>query len=182
MIEGDDVAIHQGGKKRGGAEAIETINTKDILFILGGAFVGIQQQMNKVPIGIERIGSSKQSKISTQALIKYGMIPELVGRVPVVVQTDSLGIEQLVKILTEPRDSLVKQYQCLLAIDGIKLVFAPDFLETVAQLAIKQKTGARGLRAIMEASLMDLMYTAPDQNKKTLRLKEVILTAKDVKE
>ena len=103
--------------------------------------------------------------------MKYGLIPELVGRVPVTVALEMLDKEALVRILTEPRNAIVKQYQKLLELDGVKLMFDDDALETIAEISLKRKTGARGLRAIMENTMMDIMYQAPsDANLKTCRI------------
>lgn len=184
IIEGTTVAINPSGKKKNAQEPIEHVDTKDILFILGGAFVGIHEEMVKRPIGMESKAPGESRPIEMQDLLKYGMIPEIIGRVPILAETQALTRDSLIRILTEPKDSLTAQYQQLLIIDGIKLMFDKSFLEAVADKAIRLKTGARGLRSIMESSLLELMYAAPDRievGKRFPPLQEIILSAKDCK-
>lgn len=162
----------QGGRKHPHQEFLQ-IDTTNILFILGGAFAGlekiIENRINEKVIGFgSESKSSKELRASSifkeivpQDLHKYGLIPELIGRMPTVVSLNSLDEEALIRILTEPKNALTKQYQYLLELDGIKLEFEQDALVAIAKKAIAQETGARGLRAIMEGFMMDIMYNAP---------------------
>ena len=172
----------QGGRKHPHQELIQ-IDTTNILFICGGAFEGIdkiiEKRIDQKSIGFNAEIAQKHEddidkllkQVLTQDLVKYGLIPELVGRVPVTVALEMLDKEALVRILTEPRNAIVKQYQKLLELDGVKLMFDDEALETIAEISLKRKTGARGLRAIMENTMMDIMYQAPsDANLKTCRI------------
>lgn len=165
----------QGGRKHPNQEFIK-INTSNILFICGGAFEGIekiiQNRVGKSSMGFEAQITDKKSadtnelmkQLIPKDLIKFGLIPELVGRLPIVSTLEELSEEGLVKILTEPKNSLVKQFQALFALDGIELVFEDDALNQIAKLAIERKTGARGLRAIMEEILNPIMFDVPSNN------------------
>ena len=172
----------QGGRKHPHQELIQ-IDTTNILFICGGAFEGIdkiiEKRIDQKSIGFNAEIAQKHEddidkllkQVLPQDLVKYGLIPELVGRVPVTVALEMLDKEALVRILTEPRNAIVKQYQKLLELDGVKLMFDDDALETIAEISLKRKTGARGLRAIMENTMMDIMYQAPsDANLKSCRI------------
>ena len=164
----------QGGRKHPHQEFIQ-IDTRDILFICGGAFDGIdkiiERRLDKKGIGF---GSEIQSKkdrdvgkilqdVQPHDLLKFGIIPELVGRLPVIAPLNSLTREDLVRILTEPKNALVKQYQKLFSFDDVELVFEPEALEAVADKAIERNIGARGLRAVMEGLLTNIMYDIPDR-------------------
>ena len=164
----------QGGRKHPHQEFIQ-IDTRDILFICGGAFDGIdkiiERRLDKKGIGF---GSEIQSKkerdvgkilqdVQPHDLLKFGIIPELVGRLPVIAPLNSLTRGDLVRILTEPKNALVKQYQKLFSFDDVELVFQPEALEAVADKAIERNIGARGLRAVMEGLLTDIMYDIPDR-------------------
>lgn len=162
----------QGGRKHPQQEFIQ-LNTSNILFICGGAFDGIEQIIEKrfsgsaLGFGAEVKAKSDMakekiiSKVIQQDLVKYGLIPELVGRLPVITCLDDLDEDALVKILTEPKNAIVKQYQQLFALDGVSLEFSIDALRAVAAQAIEKKTGARGLRSIMEKTLIDTMFDIP---------------------
>lgn len=175
----------QGGRKHPHQEFIQ-IDTTNILFILGGAFVGlediIRQRIGKKAIGfgadIKSKGEEKDllSQVRVEDLIKFGLIPEFLGRIPVIATLEELDEDMLVRVLTEPKNALVKQYQSLLAIDGIDLEFTPDALREIAKEAIQRKTGARGLRAIIEDIMLDVMYEAPSNKtlKKVVIDKEVV--------
>lgn len=177
----------QGGRKHPHQEFLQ-IDTTNILFILGGAFAGLEKIIeNRVNEKVIGFGSdSKSSKelraseifkeIVPQDLHKYGLIPELIGRMPTVVSLQSLDEEALIRILTEPKNALVKQYQYLLELDGVQLEFDQDALVAIAKKAIAQDTGARGLRAIMESFMMDIMYDAPSDNtvEKCIITKDVV--------
>mgnify|MGYP001626177613 CR=1 FL=1 len=179
----------QGGRKHPHQEFIQ-IDTTNILFILGGAFVGlediIRQRLGKKSIGFGADIKSKQEegdileKVQPEDLIKFGLIPEFLGRIPVVATLKELDEDMLVRVLTEPKNALVKQYQALLAVDGIDLEFTEDALREIAKEAIKRKTGARGLRAIIEDLMLDVMYEAPNQKtlKKVVIDKDVVLKNK----
>ena len=167
MLEGSTVSINPLGKKNGHG-TLEQIETKNILFICGGAFSGITDKQNnsKRTLGLsseeQKTQSETEDRVTAKDIVKYGMIPEFVGRFPVLAELKALRIEDMVKILTEPKNSIVKQYQELLALDGVKLDFSKEFLEEVANRATKEGTGARGLRAIIEPVMTDIMFDAPE--------------------
>ena len=173
IIEGTVANVPpQGGRKHPHQELIQ-IDTTNILFICGGAFEGIdkiiEKRIDKKSIGFNAEIASKHennmdvllSQVLPQDLIKFGLIPELVGRVPVNVSLELLDKEALMRILTEPTNALVKQYQKMMELDGVKLTFEEKALEEIADISLKRKTGARGLRAIMEDVMMDIMYDSP---------------------
>ncbi len=174
----------QGGRKHPHQELIQ-IDTTNILFICGGAFEGIdkiiEKRIDRKSIGFNaEIGNNHENNVDRllkqvlpQDLVKFGLIPELVGRVPVTVPLEMLDKEALIRILTEPKNAIVKQYQKMLELDDVKLTFDKDALEAVAETSLKRKTGARGLRAIMENIMMDIMYKAPsDDTLKACRITE----------
>ena len=162
----------QGGRKHPHQEFIH-VDTSNILFICGGAFDGldkiIEKRTNKKTMGFGAdISSSAErdvGEIFTQVqqhdLLKFGIIPELIGRLPVVASLDSLKREDLVRILTEPKNAMTKQYEALMQMDSVELVFEPAALEAIADRAIERKIGARGLRSVMESVMTDIMYTVP---------------------
>ena len=178
----------QGGRKHPHQELIQ-IDTTNILIICGGAFEGIDKIIEKrldkksIGFGAEIAGKHEYNidrllgQILPQDLVKFGLIPELVGRVPVTVALESLDREALIRILTEPKNAIVKQYQKLLELDGVDLEFDQDALEAIADTSLMRNTGARGLRAIMENVMMDTMYHAPsDESLKYCRItKEAVL-------
>lgn len=161
-----------GGRKHPQQEFLQ-INTKDILFICGGAFDGLEKIVEKRKgASLVGFGANVQEKavldetgwmkdVVAHDLVKYGIIPELVGRIPVITALNGLDVDALVKILSEPKNSLVKQYKKLFAFDGVELEITDDALEAIAKLAKEQKTGARGLRGIMESILNELMFETP---------------------
>jgi len=174
----------QGGRKHPNQDFIQ-INTENILFICGGAFDGLESMIEK-RMGNQEIGfnseiknkAEKQKekilrKATAHDIVKYGIIPELVGRLPVMVSLDDLDRDSLVKILCEPKNSLVKQYTKLLALDGVELEFEQKALETIADKAIERNTGARGLRSILEESMTDIMYEIPSDKS----IEKVVITA-----
>ena len=180
----------QGGRKHPHQELIQ-IDTTNILFICGGAFEGIdkiiEKRIDQKSIGFNAEIAEKHeddvdkllAQVLPQDLVKFGLIPELVGRVPVTVSLEMLDHDALIRILTEPKNAIVKQYQKLLELDGVKLVFDDSALNEIADISFKRKTGARGLRAIMENTMMDIMYRAPsDETLKTCRITGDVVTGK----
>ena len=177
----------QGGRKHPHQEFIQ-IDTTNILFICGGAFDGLEKiieaRQDTKSIGFGAEVSEKEDRnvgevlkeVMPEDFIKFGLIPEFIGRVPVVVTLDSLDEEALIRILKEPKNSLTKQYDKLFELDGVQLEFQDEALETVARKSLERKTGARGLRAIMEHTLMDLMYKTPsdDTIRKCIVTKEAV--------
>ncbi len=173
IIEGTVASVPpQGGRKHPNQEMIQ-INTKNILFIVGGAFDGIEdlvkQRLGEKIIGFGQTSrkiddnASYMQEIISEDIQKFGLIPEFIGRLPVVAALEFLTAEDLVRILTEPRNALVKQYQTLLSYDGVELEFDQDALLAIADKAIERKTGARGLRSIIEETMLDIMFEIPSQ-------------------
>ena len=173
----------QGGRKHPQQETIP-VDTSKILFICGGAFDGlekiIESRTDKSAIGFDAPVESKKNRdigklfaqVQPHDLIKFGIIPELVGRMPVITSLNDLKQEDLVRILTEPKNALTKQYQALLAMDNVELQFQPKALEAVAQKAVERQIGARGLRAVMEETMTEIMYVIPSD----LSIKKVVIT------
>ena len=173
-----------GGRKHPQAECVD-IDTSNILFICGGAFDGlekiIEQRNNKgKSIGFNaEVKSAYEtstlglSDVQQRDLVKYGLMPELIGRLPVVTILNPLSETDLVRILTEPKNALTKQYQELLAMDGVKLEFEDDAMKKIAELAIKKEIGARGLRSIIEKSMQNVMFSVPDRTD----AKKVVVTS-----
>ena len=173
ILEGTVASVPpQGGRKHPQQELIQ-IDTTNILFICGGAFDGLEKiietRMDQKSIGfnVEVKGKNEENvgklfkKALPQDFVKFGLIPEFIGRVPVTVSLDALDKEALVRILREPKNSLVKQYEKLFELDGVALEFDDDAIDAIAEKSLQRKTGARGLRAIMEGVMMDLMYRIP---------------------
>ena len=169
----------QGGRKHPQQEYI-AINTRNILFICGGAFVGldsiVRQRQGRQVIGYSELTGAKRKQIEKsdrpaplavepEDLIRFGLIPEFVGRLPVLTSMAEMTEDDLVRILTEPKNCLSRQYQKLLSMEGVKLAFEPAALREMAKLAMKRKAGARGLRAVMEELMMEIMYEAPGNKK-----------------
>ena len=176
ILEGTEASVPpQGGRKHPQQELI-TIDTTNILFICGGAFDGldkvIENRLGKNTIGFgSDIKDRKEQdtgelfhKALPQDLIKFGLIPEFIGRIPVVVALDSLDEESLIKILTEPKNSIIKQYQSLFEMDDVKLEFTNDALRAIAKKSYERKTGARGLRAVLENVMSDVMFNIPSDS------------------
>ena len=193
MIEGTVANVPpQGGRKHPHQEFIQ-INTANILFIVGGAFVGLDKIVERragdsTSIGFGANPSKTQAekeleaakllkKLQPEDLLKFGLIPEFIGRVPVYAVLDPLEESTLKNILTQPKNALLKQYQCLLGMDGVELSFEPEAVDLIAAEAIKRKTGARALRSIVEEIMMDIMYALPAQED----VKEFTVTADMVK-
>ena len=173
IIEGTKSQVPpQGGRKHPNQELIE-IDTSNILFIVGGAFEGLEKviksRTNKKVIGFgaeiskekeERVGEVF-AKVLPEDLVRQGIIPELVGRLPIITTLQDLDEEALIKILTEPKNAIVKQYKKLFDIEGVELEFTPEALKKIAKLALERRIGARGLRAIIEQTMLELMYEVP---------------------
>ena len=193
LVEGTICRVPpKGGRKHPDQEYIE-VDTSNILFICGGAFVGLDkivaERKGKNVIGFGAVNRSiehnEQSNndinprdVRPEDLVKFGLIPEFTGRLPVITSLNELSEDDLVRVLTEPKNSLVKQYRKLLAMDGVELKFEPKALVELAKIALKRKTGARGLRAEMERLMTDVMYEAPGNEK----MKTVTVTPKMIRE
>jgi len=183
----------QGGRKHPQQEYI-AIDTHNILFICGGAFVGldsiVRQRQGRQTIGYSELNGPKRKlyeksdkaaplAIEPEDLIRFGLIPEFAGRLPVLASMSEMTEDDLVRILTEPKNCLSRQYQKLLAMEGVKLSFDPEALREMARLAMKRKAGARGLRAVMEDLMMEVMYEAPGNKKlKNIRITQEMVLAK----
>lgn len=177
----------QGGRKHPNQEFIQ-INTENILFICGGAFDGLQtiveKRMGNSVVGFESEIKTKKDKeqeniyknVTSHDIVKYGLIPELVGRLPVITGLDDLDASSLARILKEPKNALTKQYEKLFMIDGVKLVFTDEALDEISKFAVEKKMGARGLRSITEELMLDIMYDVPSQD-----VKEVTITGETVR-
>lgn len=187
IIEGTVASVPpQGGRKHPNQEMIE-INTKDILFIVGGAFEGLEAKV-KDRVNEKRVGFGLETNntklddltlfenVLPEDLIKFGLIPELIGRLPVITALHGLDEEAMIKILTEPKNSLVKQYKKYFEMENVDLEFDKDAIVEIAQLALKRKIGARGLRSIIESVMTDLMYEIPSKE----NVKKVIITKEAV--
>jgi len=178
IIEGTVASVPpQGGRKHPNQEMIE-INTKDILFIVGGAFEGLESKV-KSRINEKRVGFGLENNnqkldemtlfenVLPEDLIKFGLIPELIGRLPIITALHGLDEEAMIKILTEPKNSLVKQYKKYFEMEDIELIFEDEAIVEIAKLALKRKIGARGLRSIIENVMLDLMYEIPSMKNVT---------------
>lgn len=175
ILEGTIASVPpQGGRKHPQQQMIR-MDTTNILFIVGGAFDGIENivknRLGKKTIGfgaeneLNQVDSSEWQKyLTTGDLVKFGLIPEFIGRIPIISTLDKLDSESLVRILTEPKNALIKQYKRLMGLDGVNLEFTDDALKSIADSALRRHMGARGLRSIIENSMMDIMYRAPSDN------------------
>jgi len=177
----------QGGRKHPQQKYLE-VNTRNILFICGGAFQGLEKIVER-RVGRNQLGFAREedysineardeflSLVESQDLMKFGLIPELIGRLPVITSMHELNEEAMVRILHEPRNSLTKQYQKLLGMEDVELIFQPGALEAIAHLAVERKTGARGLRSILEGIMRDTMFEIPSQDD----VRQVIITRETV--
>lgn len=185
LIEGTNASVPPAGGRKHPQQEFIQIDTSNILFIVGGAFSGldkvIQQRSEKSGIGFSAdvVGEMDRPQVGEvlegvepEDLIKYGLIPEFVGRLPVVATLNELNIDALVEILTEPKNSLTKQYKALFEMEGVQIIFRDDGLRAVARKAVERKTGARGLRSILEDVLLDTMYEIPSSKR---GLKQIIV-------
>ena len=194
IIEGTKASVPpQGGRKHPNQEMLE-IDTTNILFICGGAFVGLDKIIeNRVHTQSVGFGSSIQTlseddkaellnQVIPDDLVKFGLIPELIGRMPITASLKELTLEDLKRILVEPKNSIIKQYQASFALDGVTLEFTDDAIEAIASIAIKHKTGARGLRSIVEKLLLDIMFEIPSlkEHYKLVITKEIITENKKI--
>ena len=175
IMEGTVASVPpQGGRKHPQQEFLQ-VDTSNILFICGGAFSGLEEIINyrlkgtaigfnsKLDLEPKKTIGASLKKLENQDLLKFGMIPEFIGRLPVITTLSELDEDMLIRIMTQPKNAIVKQFESLMKMDGVKLEIKEDALKEIAKLAVSQNTGARGLRSIIEDSLMDLMYKVPDQ-------------------
>lgn len=172
LIEGNVVAVSpRGAKKYGQPEQVVHLDTKDILFICGGAFVGLEEILMR-KTGKKSLGFNSEKPTQTKAsanlsavepsdIISYGFIPEFVGRLPIIATLEEINEDGLMTILSEPKNALVKQYQKLFALEGVELLFTNEALREVAKAALARKSGARGLRSVLENAMLDIMYSVP---------------------
>lgn len=183
LIEGCEMSIPADRNRRNPNAEYVTIDTTDILYVCGGAFDEITKKQNEERhnIGFSSAGCQEETvkgiPISTEKLTKYGMMPELIGRLPVICTLDDLKKEDLISILTDPEDAITKEYELLLKKDGIRLVFEQDALEEIAQIAVDRKTGARGLRSVLEEIMLEIMYDMPGRKD----ISKCIITADSIK-
>ncbi len=193
IMEGTIASVPpQGGRKHPQQEFLQ-VDTSNILFICGGAFSGLEEIINyrlkgtaigfnsKLDLEPKKTIGASLKKLENQDLLKFGMIPEFIGRLPVITTLNELDEDMLIQIMTQPKNAIVKQFESLMKMDGVKLEVKEDALKEIAKLAVSQNTGARGLRSIIEDSLMDLMYKVPDQKNlyKVVINREVIAKKSD---
>ena len=174
LIEGTECRVPVGGGRKHPGHDANVINTKNILFILGGSFVGLDEQVKKRITGGTKIGFGASidkaeadtghwlHSVEPEDFVKFGMIPEFMGRVPIVASLDPLGIDELVKIMSEPEDSIEREYKSIFMMDLVELEFTPESKSAIANLCITKKTGARGLRSIIEQILLDIQFNLPE--------------------
>lgn len=192
LIEGTECRVPQNGGRKHPGNDTNTVNTKNILFILGGAFVGLEEQVKKRMDGGAKIGfgadvtkSSDRvdhwlNSVEPEDFVKFGMIPEFMGRVPVIAALDTLTVDDLVHIMTEPEDSIEREYQAIFKMDRVDLEFTPEARTAIANLSIAKKTGARGLRNIIEHILLNIQFNLPDLAQQGLS--KVIITEQAVED
>jgi ATP-dependent Clp protease ATP-binding subunit ClpX len=192
LIEGTECRVPQnGGRKHPGHET-NTVNTKNILFVLGGAFVGLDEQVKKRMTGGTKIGFGAEvgtaeirvdhwlANVEPEDFVKFGMIPEFMGRIPVIAALDTLEVQDLVRIMSEPEDSIEREYQAIFKMDGVELEFTSEARTAIAQLSITKKTGARGIRNIIEQILLNIQFNLPEMSREGLS--KVIITEQAVED
>lgn len=192
LIEGTECRVPQnGGRKHPGSDT-NVVNTKNILFILGGAFVGLDEQVKKRISGGAKIGFGAEvdradvktdvwlAEVEPEDFVKFGMIPEFMGRIPVVAALDTLTADDLVHIMTDPEDSIEKEYKAVFSLDRVELEFTAEARTAIANLSIAKKTGARGLRSIIEQILLDIQFNLPELVQEGLS--KVIITEQSVED
>ena len=174
LIEGTECRVPVGGGRKHPGHDANIINTKNILFILGGSFVGLDEQVKKRITGGTKIGFGASidkaeadtghwlHSVEPEDFVKFGMIPEFMGRVPIVASLDPLGIDELVKIMSEPEDSIEREYKSIFMMDQVELEFTLESKSAIANLCVTKKTGARGLRSIIEQILLDIQFNLPE--------------------
>ena len=174
LIEGTECRVPVGGGRKHPGHDANIINTKNILFILGGSFVGLDEQVKKRITGGTKIGFGASidkaeadtghwlHSVEPEDFVKFGMIPEFMGRVPIVASLDPLGIDELVKIMAEPEDSIEREYKSIFMMDQVELEFTLESKSAIANLCVTKKTGARGLRSIIEQILLDIQFNLPE--------------------
>ena len=184
LLEGADVEVPVGASSKNAMVPLKTVNTKNILFICGGAFPDLEEIIKERLTSRSSIGFSAElkdtydddpnimHKVTTEDLRKFGMIPEFLGRLPIVFSLDAVTKDMLVRILNEPQNAILRQYEALLAMDEVKLTFERDALEAIAEKAMKKDTGARALRSIIEEFMLDIMYEIPKDDS----IGEVVIT------
>lgn len=195
LIEGCKVSVQTTGRRKHPNGANVTFDTSNVLFICGGAFEGLFDNVTSTPVGFD-MGNSFEvidadkvanEKLTQEALVKFGIMPELVGRLPVLCALTELKEDDLIRVLTEPEDAITKEYELLFEKDGVKLIYEEDALREIAKMAIEKKTGARGLRTILEDVMLDIMYDLPDKQnigeciitKDAIKTKKVVTIEKD---
>ena len=189
MIEGTEVRVPPGGGRKHPGQEMISVNTKDILFILGGAFVDLEKHIKKLLNKTKSIGFGSNldelkeenylSHIEPDDLVEFGLIPELIGRIPVRVGLEELTKEQLIQVLTQPKNSIVKQFQRLFEMDNVKLEFTDDACEEIVKVCNDTKVGARGLRSVIENVLLDVQFNLPTYQKKGII--KVVINEKTIK-
>ena len=189
MIEGTEVRVPPGGGRKHPGQEMITVNTKDILFILGGAFVDLEKHIKKRLNKTKSIGFGSNldefkeenylNHIEPDDLVEFGLIPELIGRIPVRVGLEELTKEQLIQVLTQPKNSIVKQFQRLFEMDNVKLEFTDDACEEIVKVCNDTKVGARGLRSVIENVLLDVQFNLPTYQKKGIE--KVVINEKTIK-
>lgn len=181
LIEGSEVSVPANGNRRNPNTNYVNMCTTDILFVCGGAFDGIMDKKGKKhDIGFCSGGrqpeTAESSTVNAEDIVRYGMMPEFAGRLPVICTLDGLTEKDFVRILTEPEDAITKEYELLLKKDGIRLIIEPEALEKIARIAAERKTGARGIRSILEDLMLDVMYQAPDHKD----ISKCVITAESI--
>lgn len=181
ILEGAEVYVPLKGSRKNSTTETVLFDTKHVLFVCGGAFVGLvpdkhTKKSNRVGLGSAQSTQTKDVKVDQKALVHYGIIPEFIGRIPVIAQLKELNIEQMVQILKEPDNALIKQFQALFEMDGITLNFEEEALKAIAKEAVEKGVGARGLRGIIEEIMLPLQFSCPsDENLRTCTITEAML-------